>query len=977
MNTEDFLAKILPTTGPYCLAVFWKGMGGQAQNRAYDTVASMAAAVRVIDTAHNNAQINIFHALASYKETFTDDKGRVKVRRTQANVAKLRSIWMDLDVGEGKAYDTPTAAVGDLRNFVKTASLPSPMVVSSGNGIHVYWPFEEEVEPSAWIKVATMLLTCAKHAGMKPDGPNTTDSARILRPVGSHHRKSEPKLVRLLKDNGPYKVLDIAKALKEYMKANALELVNKELTTATPPTKSKSGRFDMAPMEVEEYPSSSIHEVKKHCQVVRRLILDNGGDDQPLWWRFIGLAVRCDEGDNDAEVHALCENHPKYDYDDTQASIDQWKQGDFGAPKCESFQLAGADCEGCPQRGKISGPRRLGYTVTSGAGKVKAAYKPEDAPVGKPHQYPKGYSWNGESLVVSTTDEDGVVHHSPIADREFYVINRVQDDDHQWHIHIEVRGKRRNHRFLLPSKTLAKPQDMAAEFATNEVNISMSREGRNAIRDLLMAEQAKLRHFDIETRTMQHFGWQDEGGFVIGNQMYYADKAEEVLLGKMVPNTWKDISMRAGTVEQWVEAVDKIYNRPGAEAHQFIIATAFGSPLIQLMGFDGWHGIPISLVGEGGTGKSTICKVATSVFAKPSVMTIDAGKGGTTMNGLLGTIGAAHNIPVLFDEITKMEPRDMQGLLYTLSLGKQKVRLNPNGSFIEDGRSWDTVSYVTGNESIAEKVVEGVNQQVADATQVRVFELDFTNYPTEELFHDINFVTDIEEGLFKTSYGEVGREYIRHILKRRGAMIDVINRHAATSIRDIDALSKERFYRLLIATTIAGASIAKKLGFINFDINAIRDFATTAIRGMREVRSETQIPVEDAFNAFLTSLVSHTLVTDSMGDGRGASSVGVRLAPNRELKARIALDDKLFIVSHSAFTNWCIANGLPPIKTKELLTDRGLVQPRMRNTDRYILGKGTNIPSSQARCIWIDFDSTVQVNEDNAPTFKLLQGGKQ
>lgn len=84
---------------------------------------------------------DVYFALASYKQGFhKNDKGK-KVVRVRENVRELKALWLDIDF-KGEYHDLP-AAVAALKGFLKSTQLPSPsLVVGSGNGIHVYWPFD-------------------------------------------------------------------------------------------------------------------------------------------------------------------------------------------------------------------------------------------------------------------------------------------------------------------------------------------------------------------------------------------------------------------------------------------------------------------------------------------------------------------------------------------------------------------------------------------------------------------------------------------------------------------------------------------------------------------------------------------------------------------------------------------------------------------------------------------------------------------
>ena len=62
----------------------------------------------------------------------------------------------ELDAGHGylkKIYGTKAIAA-----VAKKVGLPRPMIVDSGNGIHVYWPLTKDISHTQWVMVARLSL---------------------------------------------------------------------------------------------------------------------------------------------------------------------------------------------------------------------------------------------------------------------------------------------------------------------------------------------------------------------------------------------------------------------------------------------------------------------------------------------------------------------------------------------------------------------------------------------------------------------------------------------------------------------------------------------------------------------------------------------------------------------------------------------------------------------------------------------------
>lgn len=131
----------------------------------------------------------VYFACASY---LTDDN------RTGANVAKVRSFWLDIDCGPEKPYLTKRDGYRALMAFNAYLALPTPCVVMSGRGLHVYWVMDADMTPDEWRPTALALKAATVELKLRVDQSRTADIATVLRAVGTHHRKNEPREVVLI-----------------------------------------------------------------------------------------------------------------------------------------------------------------------------------------------------------------------------------------------------------------------------------------------------------------------------------------------------------------------------------------------------------------------------------------------------------------------------------------------------------------------------------------------------------------------------------------------------------------------------------------------------------------------------------------------------------------------------------------------------------------------------------------------------------
>jgi hypothetical protein len=338
-------------------------------------------------------------------------------------------------------------------------------------------------------------------------------------------------------------------------------------------------------------------------------------------------------------------------------------------------------------------------------------------------------------------------------------------------------------------------------------------------------------------------------------------------------------------------------------------------------------------------------------------MMIQANDEGTTINALIQRISTMGNLPMLLDEITGRDTAELQSILFALSNGEPKRRLRPDGTELNPGQTWDTISFITGNMSITRMLAES-DRVKADASQVRCFEIYLEKGFSRSVFGNINGKDDIEHQLLNKNYGVVGREFISYVIRNREAVsksLQKLRSSIATSHPGSD--SKERFYYDLIATAMVAIGICHKLRFVNFDVKRLRRWALDHVLEMRKVRNKTLNTAEDYLQGFLSYLTQHTVLSKYFRDGRMSTPKGeIIISPIREPLARHATIDRRFLVTQTALHQWCSTQNctsdwlIKNLQKEGYLMDEPVGGPRQR------VCKGTNITGTQARCLEFNYD---------------------
>jgi hypothetical protein len=473
---------------------------------------------------------------------------------------------------------------------------------------------------------------------------------------------------------------------------------------------------------------------------------------------------------------------------------------------------------------------------------------------------------------------------------------------------------------------------------------------------------SQLEHRDVETEIISSFGWSNRG-FVLGDTMITAGRETPVLLNmKKIPDKLQDGIPAAGTVEEWVDLVDRIYNRPGAEPYQFLICAAFGAPLVQLVAGGLWHGIPIALTGATGLGKSTTCAAACSMFGPSDVFLVSAHEAGTTMNALIQRISVMHNLPLILDELHGMKGADLPTLLYALSNGVPKDTLRADRSFRDRGTGWNTLTFVTSNANINALLGEH-DRSRAEATQVRVFEIHLPDDFNSQVFGGINAKELIEHDLLSKQFGYVGRKYLAGVAKHYESVAKALQRLRTKHIPNSQEASKERFFTDAIATAVMGGKLAARMGFIKFDVDAVEAWALKHMQGLRETRQNILATVDEQLHQILSAITNRTARTKEFPRGGSHSYKTEYIDETRLHKpiARLGEKDRVLVLTMTGFRELCREFSIDSRQLLQRIEQAGFFKPHAWAGISGTHGKiypfrGTSLTSAglQARCLIFD-----------------------
>lgn len=978
MNTEQFLRRILPAEGNKVLAELVtipdRDKAGWRYS-AYRSFEAMAEAALQLDAKGRT----VYHACNGFGDWYLDEKKGKRRLRTQQNVVACRSLYDDIDVGKEDSYATRNEAAAALKDFIKATGLPTPCVVASGGGIHLYWPMTEDVPPETWLRLAKKKRLVTEHFGLKVDSACDTDSARVLRPVGTTWRKKEARTVEC-KNKGAITPPGQLEAILD------LYIAKHELNATKVDEVPEWMRGEAGNLETQTFPPSSFLEAAKHCNQIR-IFAQTGGESEPVWHALAGVAKHCTDGED--LYHQWSSNYDGYDARETQSKIDNWGAG---PSTCEKFKALNPEgCQGCTK--KCKSPVQLGIDTTVDVPPaIKVEVPPENvaetvnpltAANAAPAQeksnpapfWPAGFSYDAEHETIYTykINEDGDRVRTNVARPLFYVVDSIRQEDGTSMLVMESVERRKPRRFEIETKHAADPKSLRLQLGAYRV-VTMS---QNSLQEYVQSQMLDVMKAKDETNTYRQLGWQHDGeAFLIGTKLITKDDVMPVRVGKAINTQLESIGVKNGNKEAWINGVDELYNRPNAEPYQLAICLAFGGILGPFMPSAQWRGIPYAMTSDDtGYGKSTVCKIGLNIYCPAWLTMVED----STPKGVPVRTSAMGNLPFLLDEVTKYvdDAKDMSDLLYALSNGNTRVGAKSDGTERDRLPGWNVPVMITGNRNIMHHVTE--HNLTPAATQARVFEVDLETYPrlatldkTSPEYQQCGALhKSITDDIINNHYGVIGEEWIRWVIANTATVrtkLQTVSEKMRAVMYGGDA-SKERFYYDLATMMLVGGYFARKLGYINFDLNNLRKWVVLHVAKLRTVTDENKSTPEDLFANLMADMNGRLLITKRFegSDRRSATTVEVDQAQVRGAVAgRIVIGDgderPRVYVSVREITQWCSKNGVQYTKFKRDLMALHLIRlgtPGCNKTSgvvRVSIGKGVagHEHLGQMRCIEFD-----------------------
>ena len=937
METKEFLQSVLGDDGLYCLFAA-KGKLPPVQD-FYENIDELHAEARSLDAAGYDT----YYALA----TFDTEK------RSKNNVRQIRSLFLDIDCGEGKDYSTQTEAITALQNFCKTVKLPRPTMVNSGRGVHVYWRLEKPVTYDVWFPVASRLKAVCAAKSFNVDHVVTSDGARILRIPDTHNYKdSPPKPTGVIGGIAPPISIDeFDELLEEHVGSNTLPtLFSKQYTVDDDATAKLA--------QVDENRTNSFKKIMqktlkgKGCDQIQIIASDQVNCPEPLWRAGLSICKPCEDAETAAKN--ISKRHPSYSEKETLRKMYE-TQGPY---KCDKFDAINPDvCPECPHWGKIKSPIVLGSAVKEATasdnvvpvapveGELLPANNTALATVTIP-DFPKPY-FRGKTggVYYRVVDEDGNTDDIKVHPYDLYAVDHVYsiEDGHSF-VFRHHPPHNPMQEFIVPLAHITNSQRFREVFSFWGVAITPA-----AFKDITDYVMKWVEHLQKEQQFRKahlQFGWtENHESFVLGGDEYTT--SGEILANPPSTSTAQYIKMfePKGTFEGWREAM-KFLAQPGLEVQQFTVCAALGSVLMEFI--DNVPGAGLHLYSTGtGHGKTTALFAGNSVWGDYSKLTIQAED---TMASTMHRGQVLKNLPLFVDEVTNNEPKALSNFVLQVTRGNERNRMEGSSNKErERGAPWSLMSVTTGNVSIIQQV--GQYKRSARAEAARFLEIN-----VEKVNFDSKKVTDDFNKLLANNYGHAGPIFIKRVMQDVAFCKTIVWKVQQAMDSALKLTAQQRFHSAGAAVAIAAGLLARQWRIIDFDMERLRKWSLGIVR--QNMTSEAFVEntgIQDIIGEYLLENHGSTLYIASTEDRRThtddeKTAVPMR-NPNQRIAIRMETDTKLASLAVAPFKAWCSER---QVNFQELINSMINELGAKRKTVR--LTKGLPVTAPPVKCIQIVCD---------------------
>ena len=160
----------------------------------------------------------------------------------------------------------------------------------------------------------------------------------------------------------------------------------------------------------------------------------------------------------------------------------------------------------------------------------------------------------------------------------------------------------------------------------------------------------------------------------------------------------------------------------------------------------------LHLVGDSSTGKTTVATLATSLWGSPTLASNGLlSSWNSTLNALQRRLCGNYGVTICLDEVSQYNGKDVTKVIYSLTEGIMRSRLDKD-SHLREGGSWKTTILSTGERSLMDYGCQNTG------LRVRLFELELNEWTRNA--ENSNQIKRI----ISQNYGFLGMRFVEYLL---------------------------------------------------------------------------------------------------------------------------------------------------------------------------------------------------------------------
>jgi Domain of unknown function (DUF927)/Bifunctional DNA primase/polymerase, N-terminal len=457
-------------------------------------------------------------------------------------------------------------------------------------------------------------------------------------------------------------------------------------------------------------------------------------------------------------------------------------------------------------------------------------------------------------------------------------------------------------------------------------------EGAKTVRRYLIACMQDCETKGLIVDTYNTFGWHDDG-FVVGSTLFrpHVPPAAIALTPALRPMAEGMGPAPQGSLEAWRSAaLDMVqpFNMP--QAFAFLMGMA--APLMKL---SGERGGMYSLLGESGQGKSSVQNAICTVWGDPVQFHTRADD---TANARMIKLSYLSNLPMVAEELTKMEPLELNNLAYSVSEGRDKDRGTQEGGLRLNVGQWHTLVISSSNRSLLDAIL----MNDGDAAAYRILE-DTITLPRGAKSSEGDRIMRA----LAANQGHAGYIFAQYLVDNRERVTHYIRKLAQELAQEVRASTKERIRINMLACALVAAACLKACGVLPLEFRAFRDYAVDVLHRNMGSQAEAAVGLGDVLQEFIDKNQASVLRMTN-GNPTNVTSIQGRTAP---IIMRYDTDLEELTINKKALHAYVLDRKQSWAGFKDWLANTGF----LKREQKVILTRGSGLPATpQAAVVILD-----------------------